>query len=197
LPILRAFNLLGRRRFAFGTLAIFLYVGAEVAIGSFIVIYLMQGSVFGVAAEEAGKHVPYYWGGAMLGRFVGAYVLRLFAPGKVLAGVAGAAIVLLVISANSVGALSGWSLLSIGLFNSIMFPTIFSLASEGLGTRAAEGSGVICMAIVGGAIVPYLAGHAADAWSLKTALAVPVACYFGILLFGWFARRPLSAANSA
>jgi FHS family L-fucose permease-like MFS transporter len=197
LPILRAFNLLGRRRFAFGTLAIFLYVGAEVAIGSFIVIYLMQGSVFGVAAEEAGKHVPYYWGGAMLGRFVGAYVLRLFAPGKVLAGAAAAAIVLLVISANSVGALSGWSLLSIGLFNSIMFPTIFSLASEGLGTRAAEGSGVICMAIVGGAIVPYLAGHAADAWSLKMALAVPVACYFGILLFGWFARRPLSAANSA
>jgi FHS family L-fucose permease-like MFS transporter len=156
-----------------------------------IVSYLMQGSVFGVVAEEAGKHVPYYWGGAMVGRFIGAYVLRLFAPGKVLACVAAAVITLILISANSTGSIAGWALLSIGLFNSIMFPTIFSLASEGLGKRAAEGSGVICMAIVGGAIVPLVWGRAADFWGLRAALAVPAACYCGILLFGWFARRPL------
>lgn len=193
-PILRAFNLLTRPRFAFGTLCIFLYVGGEVAIGSLIVNYLMQSNVLGVAAEQAGKHVPFYWGGAMVGRFIGAYLLRVFAPGKVLACAATTVVVLLGVSANTVGAVSGWSLLAIGLFNSIMFPTIFSLASEGLGTRAAEGSGVICMAIVGGAIVPLVTGNAADLWGLKQALIVPAVCYLGILSFGWFARRPLAAA---
>jgi FHS family L-fucose permease-like MFS transporter len=192
-PILRAFNLLTRPRFAFGTLCIFLYVGGEVAIGSLIVNYLMQSNVLGVAAEQAGKHVPFYWGGAMVGRFIGAYLLRVFAPGKVLACAAASVILLLAISGNSVGLVSGWSLLAIGLFNSIMFPTIFSLASEGLGVRAAEGSGVICMAIVGGAIVPLVTGNAADLWGLKHALIVPAACYVGILGFGWFARRPLAS----
>jgi FHS family L-fucose permease-like MFS transporter len=196
-PILRAFNLLTRPRFAFGTLCIFLYVGGEVAIGSLIVSYLMQSSVFGVAAEEAGKHVPFYWGGAMVGRFIGAYVLRLFAPGKVLACVAATVIALLTFSALSSGPASGWALLSIGLFNSIMFPTIFTLASEGLGTRAAEGSGVICMAIVGGAIVPLVTGNAADLWGLKQSLCVPAVCYFGILAFGLYARRPLATRRDA
>src|SRR6202166_1200860 len=193
-PILRAFNLLARPRFAFGAACIFLYVGGEVAIGSLIVSYLMQSSVLGVVAEQAGKHVPLYWGGAMVGRFIGAYVLRLFAPGKVLACVAAAVIALLMFSALSSGTASGWALLSIGLFNSIMFPTIFTLASEGLGKRAAEGSGVICMAIVGGAVVPLVTGNAADLWGLKQALIVPAACYLTILAFGWFARRPLMAS---
>lgn len=192
-PILRAFDLLARPRFAFGALCIFLYVGGEVAIGSVIVNYLMQPSVFGAAAAEAGKHVSYYWGGAMVGRFIGAYVLRLVSPGKVLACVAGSVVLLLLISANTVGAVSGWSLLAIGFFNSIMFPTIFSLASEGLGNRTAEGSGVICVAIVGGAIVPLVTGNAADLWGLKAALLVPALCYCTILCFGWFARRPLGA----
>jgi FHS family L-fucose permease-like MFS transporter len=193
-PILRAFNLLTRRRFAFGTLCIFLYVGGEVAIGSVIVNYLMQSSVFDLPAGLAGKHLIYYWGGAMVGRFIGSGLLRLFSPGKVLACAATAVIALLTISANTTGLVSGWSLLAIGLFNSIMFPTIFTLASEGLGKRAAEGSGIICMAIVGGAIVPLVTGNAADLWGLKHALIVPAACYLTILGFGWFARRPLQAA---
>jgi FHS family L-fucose permease-like MFS transporter len=193
-PILRAFNLLARPRFAFGTLCIFLYVGGEVAIGSVIVSYLMQPSVLGLAAGIAGKHVSFYWGGAMVGRFVGAWLLRLYAPGKVLACAAATVIVLLTVSANTQGLVSGWSLLAIGLFNSIMFPTIFTLASEGLGKRAAEGSGVICMAIVGGAIVPLVTGNAADLWGLKHALAVPAVCYLTILAFGWFARKPLHAS---
>jgi FHS family L-fucose permease-like MFS transporter len=190
--ILQAFNLLRRPRFAFGALCIFLYVGGEVSIGSLIVSYLMQPDVLGLAAQQAGEHVPYYWGGAMVGRFVGAYVLRLFAPGKVLSCTAAAVIALLLISANQTGSISAYALLAIGLFNSIMFPTIFTLASEGLGKRAAEGSGVICMAIVGGAIVPRITGKAADLWDLKMALAVPAICYGVILLFGWFARRPLA-----
>ena len=194
-PILRAFNLLTRRRFAFGTLCIFLYVGGEVAIGSVIVNYLMQSSVFDLPAGLAGKHLIYYWGGAMVGRFIGSGLLRLFSPGKVLACAATAVITLLTISANTTGLVSGWSLLAIGLFNSIMFPTIFTLASEGLGTRAAEGSGIICMAIVGGAVVPLVTGNAADLWGLKQALIVPAACYLTILCFGWFARRPLAASQ--
>jgi FHS family L-fucose permease-like MFS transporter len=188
--MLAAFSLLKQPRFAFGALCIFLYVGGEVAIGSLIVNYLMQADVLGMGAEDAGKHVALYWGGAMVGRFIGAYLLRVFSPGKVLASAAAITILLLLVSANSTGLVSGWSLLAIGLFNSIMFPTIFSLASEGLGDRAAEGSGVICMAIVGGAIVPYITGVAADSAGMKMALIVPAICYAMILVFGWYARRP-------
>jgi FHS family L-fucose permease-like MFS transporter len=188
--MLRAFELLGQKRFAFGAACIFLYVGAEVAIGSLIVNYLMEANVLGLDAESAGKHVPLYWGGAMVGRFIGAALLRMFSPGKVLACAAGMTITLLLVSANTSGLVSGWALLAVGLFNSIMFPTIFSLACEGLGERAAEGSGLICMAIVGGAIVPLITGHAADAVGLKMALIVPALCYAIILCFGIFARRP-------
>jgi FHS family L-fucose permease-like MFS transporter len=189
--IFSAFSLLQQPRFAFGALCIFLYVGAEVAVGSLIVNYLMQIDVLGLGAEEAGKHVPLYWGGAMVGRFLGAYVLRICSPGKVLAVAGGLAALLLLISANTTGAISGWALLAIGLVNSIMFPTIFTLASEGLGERAAEGSGLICVAIVGGAIVPLITGVAADMSGLRISLAVPAACYLLILAFGWYARRPL------
>ena len=188
--ILGAFDLLRQPRFARGALCIFLYVGAEVAIGSIIVNYLMEADVLGLGAEAAGKHVPLYWGGAMVGRFIGAALLRMFSPGKVLACAAAMTILLLLISANTTGEVSGWSLLAIGLFNSIMFPTIFSLACEGLGSRAAEGSGVICVAIVGGAVVPLLMGFAADAAGLKLALAVPAVCYAVILYFGLYARKP-------
>jgi FHS family L-fucose permease-like MFS transporter len=188
-PMLRSLELLTRPRFAFGALCIFLYVGAEVAIGSLIVNYLMQGSVLGISAEQAGKHVPFYWGGAMVGRFIGAVVLRIVAPGKVLATAAATAIGLIAISSDTTGQVSAYSLLAIGLCNSIMFPTIFTLASQGLGKRAAEGSGIICMAIVGGAVVPIVTGRAADLWSLKWALAVPAACYAGIVLFGGWAHR--------
>ncbi|MFL6634933.1 MAG: sugar MFS transporter [Massilia sp.] len=186
-----AFDLLQQPRFAFGTLCIFLYVGAEVAVGSLIVNYLMQHDVLGLGAEAAGKHVPLYWGGAMVGRFLGAYVLRICSPGKVLAGAGAIAALLLLVSATTQGATSGWALLAIGLVNSIMFPTIFTLASEGLGERAAEGSGLICVAIVGGAIVPLITGYAADAAGLRLALAVPALCYLLILAFGWYARKPL------
>lgn len=188
--MLRALELLRRPRFGMGALGIFLYVGAEVAIGSVIVNYLMQADVFRVDAESAGKYVPVYWLGAMVGRFIGAGVLRICSPGKVLACVAAGSILLITIAANSAGPLSGSALLAVGLCNSIMFPTIFSLASEGLGRRAAEGSGLICVAIVGGAIVPLLTGHVADLTGLRFALAVPALCYAFILIYGIYARHP-------
>ena len=190
-----AFTLLKRPRFAMGTACIFLYVGAEVAVGSLIVNYLMQPSVFGITDKAAGDHVPFYWGGALIGRFIGAYILTRMSPGKVLAGAATGAIALLLISANTQGAVSGWSLLAIGLMNSIMFPTIFSLASEGLGKRAAEGSGVIATAIVGGAVIPYLTGSLADASnSLHFALTLPAVCYLLIAAYGLYARRSVAIA---
>jgi FHS family L-fucose permease-like MFS transporter len=188
--MLRAFTLLKRPRFGFGALCIFLYVGAEVAIGSLIVNYLMQASVLGLPEQAAGKHVPLYWGGALVGRFVGAWLLRIFPPGKVLACVATGAIALILASANSTGFVAGYGLLAIGLMNSIMFPTIFTLASEGLGRRAAEGSGLICVAIVGGAVVPPLTGHLADVTgSLAIALTAPALCYAAIGTYGLYASR--------
>jgi len=192
-PLLAGFDLLRRPRFGLGALSIFLYVGAEVAIGSLIVNYLMQADVLGLGEQAAGKHVTLYWGGALVGRFIGAGLLRLVAPGKLLALFAAVAIGLILLSANSLGAASGYALLAIGLFNSIMFPTIFSLASEGLGRRAADGSGVICMAIVGGALVPPLTGWVADETSLRFALIVPAICYALIALYGLVARRPAAA----
>ncbi len=190
--IFEAFTLLRQRRFGMGALCIFLYVGAEVAIGSLLVSYLMQVDTMALAEQDAGKHVPYYWGGALLGRFVGAYFLSRVSPGKLLAGVATGSIALILLSIVSSGAVSGWALLAIGLCNSIMFPTIFSLACEGLNERAAEGSGVICVAIVGGAIVPPLTGFAADLTGLRLALLVPALCYAVIVAYGIYARRPVA-----
>ena len=187
-----AFGLLRRPRFAFGTLGIFLYVGAEVTIGSLMVLYLAQADTLAIGHESAGKLVAWYWGGAMVGRFIGAALLRLFAPGKVLAFVASMAILLLALSASTAGTVSGWSLIAVGLFNPIMFPTIFSLGCEGLGRRAADGSGVICMAIVGGAILPPIAGWVSDVATLRAALIVPAIGYVGIVAFALFcARRPV------
>ncbi|HZV09527.1 MAG TPA: glucose/galactose MFS transporter, partial [Novosphingobium sp.] len=145
--VFAGFSLLRRLRFGWGAASIFLYVGAEVATGSLIVSYMEQPRVLGLSALAAGGLIPYYWGGALIGRFAGSAVLARFSPGKVLACNAAGAIALLALSANSSGLLAAGSLLAVGLMNSIMFPTIFSLASEGLGARAADGSGVICVAI--------------------------------------------------
>lgn len=192
--ILSSFDLLKRPRFGFGALSIFLYVGAEVAIGSLIVNYLEQVRVLGIGEQAAGKMIPLYWGGALAGRLIGSAVLRMVSPGKVLTFNACGALVLLLISTHSSGALAAYSYLAIGLMNSIMFPTIFSLACEGLGKRAADGSGVICVMIVGGAVVPPLTGHVADlSGSLAVAMALPALCYAMIAGFGWYARRPAAA----
>ena len=188
---LAGLDLLKRHRFGFGALCIFLYVGAEVSIGSLIVSYLKQAHVMGLDEQAAGKMIGLYWGGAMVGRFIGSAVLRVISPGKVLSGVAIGAITLLAISTNTSGKMAGYSLLSIGLMNAVMFPTIFSLACEKLGPRAADGSGIINVAIFGGAVIPLLTGAIADTTgSLAAALVLPALCYAVIASFGWYARRP-------
>ena len=155
-------QLLARPRFGFGALCIFLYVGAEVAIGSIVINYLTLDDVLGRPESVIGWMVSLYWGGAMIGRFIGSALLRLVSPGKILAAVAVGAIALIALSTNSSGTLAAYSLLAIGLRNSIMFPTIFSLACERLGSRAADGSGIINVAIFGGAVIPLATGALAE-----------------------------------
>lgn len=190
-------HLLRQPRLCFGVLAIFFYVGAEVTIGSLMVNYLMQASVLGLPEQAAGERIALYWGGAMVGRFVGAALLRVIAPGKVLAGAATGAMALVLLSASTTGSVAGWSLIAVGLMNSIMFPTIFSLALEGLGSHAPQGSGLLCMAIVGGALIPLLSGAVADSATLAVALMVPALCYVFIAGFGWYARRPARFGESS
>ena len=193
-------SLLKRGRLRFGVLAIFLYVGAEVTIGSVLVNFLMQPSTLGLSQQTAGERLSLYWGGAMIGRFIGGFLLRVATPGKVLAGAAVGAGLLVLTASAAHGPLAGWALIAVGLMNSIMFPTIFSLALEGLGSKTPQGSGLLCMAIVGGAIVPVLAGLVADAAGLGLALLAPVACYAAIAGFGWSSRRaaePLEALSGA
>jgi FHS family L-fucose permease-like MFS transporter len=188
---LAGFDLLRRPRFGYGALSIFLYVGAEVSIGSLIVNYLRQDHVMALEEQSAGKLIGLYWGGAMVGRFIGSALMRAVSPGKLLAVQACGAIALILLSANTQGAVSGYSLLAIGLMNSIMFPTIFALACEKLGPRAADGSGIINVAIFGGAVIPLLTGMLADAsGSLAFALVLPAACYAVIAGFGLYARQP-------
>ncbi len=179
-----AVRLLTQSRLGLGALSIFLYVGAEVSIGSLMTNYLMEPSVLGAPAATAARILSLYWGGAMVGRFIGSYVLARVAPGRVLTGCAVGATILAVASAISTGEIAAFTLVAIGLMNSIMFPTIFTLALEGLGKDTPKGSGLLCMAIVGGAIVPVITGSVADATGLATALLVPAACYVWIAIYG-------------
>jgi FHS family L-fucose permease-like MFS transporter len=176
--------LLRQRSVLFGVIALFAYVGAEVSIGSMMVNYLEQPGILGLDAQTAGQRLSLYWGGAMVGRFIGAALLQRVPAGKLLAVFAGCAGLLVMLSMASGGPIAGWSLLAVGLFNSIMFPTIFSLSLKGLGAKTAEGSGLLCMAIVGGAILPLATGALADATTIATALLIPVVCYVVIAIFG-------------
>ena len=188
--MLSSFNLLLRPRFAFGALCIFLYVGVENAIASLVVSWMGQARVLGLDPQTAGTLLPWYWGGALVGRFIGSWALRYVSAGKALAVVAVAGIALLVLAASSTGMIAAAAFLAVGLTNAIMYPTIFSLACEGLGERMPDGSGVLCTMVVGGAVIPPLTGLLVDSsGSLALALLLPAVCYGVIALFGWSARQ--------
>jgi FHS family L-fucose permease-like MFS transporter len=189
---------LSHRNLRLGAIAIFLYVGGEVSIGSFLVSFMGEPHIAGLPAAVAGKYVSYYWGMAMLGRFLGFAVMRRVSPGLTLAVNASCAIVLVLVAILGHGPVAMWALLGVGLFNSIMFPTIFSIALHQLGPSTGKGSGVLCMAIVGGAIVPVLQGALADRMGLQPSFFVPMLCYAFILYFGAsFARLYQPAAAPA
>jgi FHS family L-fucose permease-like MFS transporter len=182
------------RHLALGVVGIFAYVGAEVAIGSHIVSYVALPSVMGLDPSAAGNQVAFYWGAAMIGRFAGAYLLNKFNPAKLLAFNAVGAVALILISISTTGPVAMWSLLAVGLMNSLMYPTIFTLALVGLGRLTEEGSGLLCTAIVGGALVPMLFGAIADHSSLRLALLLPIVCYAYIMWYGLRGSRPAGTA---
>jgi FHS family L-fucose permease-like MFS transporter len=159
---------LAYRHLVLGAVAIFLYVGGEVSIGSFLVNFLGEQQVAGLAPAVAAGYVSLYWGGALIGRFIGFAVMRYVSPGKSLACNALIAIALVLTGIFGKGGVAMWAILAVGLFNSIMFPTIFSMALHGLGRHTGQGSGILCMAIVGGAIVPFVQGALADTIGLQT-----------------------------
>jgi FHS family L-fucose permease-like MFS transporter len=167
-----------------GAIAIFLYVGGEVSIGSFLINFLGESTIAGLSPAAASHYVSLYWGGALLGRFIGFGVMRYVSPGKTLAFNSLGAIALILTAIYGHGPLAMWAIIAVGLCNSIMFPTIFSMALHGLGKFTGQGSGILCMAIVGGAIVPFAQGALADTIGLQLSFLVPAACYLFILFFG-------------
>lgn len=177
------------RHLVLGALGIFVYVGAEVAIGSFLINYLGEPDIAGLSAQAASQYVSFYWGGAMVGRFVGASLMQRIPADKLLTFNALTAVLLVLIAMSGSGLIAMWSLLAIGLFNSIMFPTIFSLALYGLGNHTGQGSGILCAAIVGGAIVPVVQGMFADRIGLQLAFCIPALCYCYIAYYGWRGSR--------
>lgn len=170
-----------------GMLGIFAYVGAEVAIGTFMVNYIMENVP--MTETEAAHYIAFYWGGAMVGRFLGIYTLKLFSPGKVLAFHSALAIVLIFASINSTGMIAVYALIAIGLCNSIMFPTIFTLALKGLSGSAEKASGLLATAILGGAIIPLFTGWMADGSGLRAAFILPAVCYAYIAFYGFRSRK--------
>ena len=204
---------LKNKKLMMGALGIFVYVGAEVSIGSFLVLYfldmnmaeMVKGSetmssisswllgkdLAGVDAKGiVAAFVMFYWTGAMVGRFIGSVLTRMAAPGKVLAFFGLGAITMILISISTTGFVSMWSILAVGLFNSIMFPTIFAIAIEELGDLKPQGSGILCTAIAGGAFIPPAYGFLADSIGFKMGLILVILCYAYILYFGWRARNP-------
>ena len=184
-----AYNFYGLRQYrsmVLGALAIFLYVGGEVAIGSFLVDYFAESSIAGMAKADAGEMIAYYWGGAMVGRAIGAYLMNYVAATKYLVVNAFMAILMIIVSMNSSGDVAVYSILLVGFFNSIMFPTIFTLAVKGLGSMTSKGSALVCQGIVGGALIPVLQGGVADSIGLQMSFIIPMLCYVYI---AWYAMK--------
>lgn len=175
-------NIFSFRNLNFGVWAIFAYVGAEVAIGTFLTNYISD--TLKVPEQDANKYVAFYWGGMLIGRLLGSIILRYIKPNKVLSFNAIISIILIIVSINGSGYIAVWSMIAIGLFNSIMFATIFSLSVFGLGKHTTTASGLLSTAIVGGAIIPFLQGVLKDNSSWYIAFMVPVTCYIYLLFFG-------------
>src|SRR5271165_4167315 len=179
------------RHLILGCAAIFTYVGAEVAIGSFLINYFNQPEIGNLPEVAGAKLVAYYWGGAMLGRFIGSAILQKVKTGTVLGIAAFCACFLVLTSMLTHGHIAMWSILLVGFFNSIMFPSIFTLGIAKLGPRTGDGSGLLIMAIVGGAIIPVLQGAIADRIGVHHAFVLPVICYLYIAYYAFRGSRPV------
>ncbi|MBS1842357.1 MAG: sugar MFS transporter [Acidobacteria bacterium] len=174
-----------------GAVGIFVYVGAEVSIGSFLINYFAQPDIGNLSQVAASKYVSYYWGGAMVGRFVGSAILQRVKTGTLLGIAATAAVLLVCTSMLTTGPVAMWSIILVGFFNSIMFPSIFTLGIAKLGPLTGDGSGLLIMAIVGGAIIPVAQGWIADHIGVHHAFLLPVLCYAYIVYYGLRGSRPV------
>jgi MFS transporter, FHS family, L-fucose permease len=175
-----------------GAVGIFVYVGAEVSIGSFLINYLSQPNIGNFSQTTAARYVSYYWGGAMVGRFIGSAILQRVKTGTVLGIAAMAAMLLVCTSMLTNGTVAMWSIVLVGLFNSIMFPSIFTLGIARLGPLTGDGSGLLIMAIVGGAIIPVVQGAIADRIGIHHGFFLPAICYAYIVYYGWRGSKPRS-----
>jgi len=170
------------RNLNFGAWAIFAYVGAEVSIGTFLTNYIADTLKLGV--EQANSYVSYYWGGMLVGRLIGSWLLKSLRPSFVLTVCAGSAILLVAVSVSTPGHLAVWTMIGVGFFNSVMFAIIFSLSVQGLGKYTTKASGILSTAIAGGAIVSFSQGYVKDHSSWAIAFMIPVLCYLYIVFFG-------------
>jgi FHS family L-fucose permease-like MFS transporter len=189
------------KRLVFGAIAIFMYVGAEVSVGSYLVNYFAESHIMSMSNYDASKMISYYWGAALIGRFIGAALTFYIKPNIILAVNSVLAIVFILVSVSSEGPTAMWTILAVGLFNSIMFPTIFSMAITGLGKLTSRGSGLLVQGIVGGALLPLLQGLVADLTSVQMSFLVPAFAYIYISWYALYGSRPdvadLAAANKA
>jgi MFS transporter, FHS family, L-fucose permease len=176
----------------FGAISIFVYVGAEVSIGSFLVNYFSQPDIGAMTEKAAASFVAFYWGGAMVGRFIGSGLLQKMRTGRLLGICSVCAAALVAISMLSTGHFAMYSIILVGFFNSIMFPSIFTLGVAELGPLTGDGSGVMIMAIVGGALIPVAQGAIADRIGIHHAFFLPVICYLYILFFALSGSKPNS-----
>ena len=175
-----------------GALGIFVYVGAEVSIGSLLINYMGLPQIASFDAETAAKYLSFYWGGAMIGRFIGSAVLQRVRTGILLSLAGVFALLLVGTSLVTHGHTAMWALIAVGFFNSIMFPSIFTLGVQDLGPLTSKGSSLMIAAIVGGAVIPFITSFLADRNGLQSAFIVPALCYIYIAVFGFFAiRRPV------
>ncbi len=172
-----------------GAVAIFVYVGAEVSIGSFLVNYFGLPDIAHLPEKIAARYVSMYWGGAMVGRFIGSWLLTKLRTSTVLGTAAVVACGLVVTSIITHGHTAMWAILAVGLFNSVMFPSIFTVGLTGLGPLTSKGSSLMVAAIVGGALIPLAEGHLADAIGVHHAFVIPAVCYIYIALFGYLGGR--------
>jgi len=178
------------RHLVLGAVGIFVYVGAEVSIGSFLVNYFNQPEIGHLVEKDAAKFVSYYWGGAMVGRFIGSAILQKVRTGTVLGIAASIAAILVCTSMLALGGIAMWSIILVGLFNSVMFPSIFTLGIAELGPLTGDGSGWLIMAIVGGAIIPVAQGVIADHIGIHHAFVLPVLCYLYIVYYAFRGSAP-------
>jgi len=182
------------RHLVLAAVGIFVYVGAEVSIGSFLINYFSQPNIGNISEVVAAGYVSYYWGGAMVGRFIGSAILQKVPTERVLGIAAVVACALVCISMLTFGHLAMWTILLVGLFNSVMFPSIFTLGIAKLGPLTGDGSGLLIMAIVGGAIVPLIQGALADRIGIHHAFILPAICYLYIAYYAFKGSRPMTVA---